>query len=191
MMPTMSKMTRSHERRTGSSEKYSAPKATTMSGMEITTTISQSMRTASARCQKPAYSSALGELDQLLAKVLTLEERDEALRRVLQAFHHGLAVLQFPFRDIGGQRLERLAVAVLPVEHDHSLDADAVHQHRSPVLDGVRLLRVVIRDQPAHHQSREEIHLAQHTVQDLAADVVEIDVDTFRTGFLQRRGKIA
>src|SRR5215212_4868517 len=109
MMPTMSAMTRSHERRTGSSEKYSAPKASTMIGMEITTTISQSMRKASARCQKPAYSSALGELDQLLAKILTLEQRDQALRRVVQTFDHRLPVLELSFGHVTRQRLERLA----------------------------------------------------------------------------------
>src|SRR5512138_224694 len=157
-----------------------------MIGIAITTTISQSTRSATARCQKPAYSkrgsarlrasgsgrsregggipspkrgsTRSGELDQLLAKIFALEERDQPAGRVLQPLDHRLAVLQSTLAEVAGKRAERLAVAFLPVEHDHALQPDAVHEHRAPVADRVSLGRVVVGDESAHHHARMQVH---------------------------------
>src|ERR1044071_2216165 len=190
-----------------------------MIGIAITTTISQSMRSATARSQKAAYSkrgsarscaggsarawagggipspkrgsTRSGELDQLLSKIFALEERDQAAGRALQPFEHRLAVLESTLAEVAGKRVERLAVAFLPVEHDHALHAQSVDEDRAPVAHAVGVGRVVVRDRAADDDTAEQVRARQHGVEDLAADIVEVHVDALRTGLLKRRGEIA
>src|SRR6185295_7336064 len=190
-----------------------------MIGIAITTTISQSMRSATARCQKPAYSkrrsarprasgcgssregggvpspkrgsTRSGELDQLLSKIFTLEERDQAAGRVLEPLDHRLAVLQSTLAEVAGKRVERLAVAFLPVEHDHALHAQPVDEDGAPVAHAVGVARVVVRDRAADDDAGEQVRARQHGVEDFAADIVEVHPDAIRAGLLQRRGEIA
>ena len=45
-------------------------------------------------------------------------------------------------------------------------------------------------DQAAHRNPRERVEQRKHRLEHRAADVLEIDVDAFRAGFLQLRGKL-
>src|SRR6267378_1444147 len=112
-----------------------------------------------------------GQLDQLLAEVLAAEQRDEAPGRVLEAFDDRLAVLELALREVLAERLQRLAVALLPVVDDHALHLDAVDEHEAQVLHRVRLGRIVVGDH--------------------AADVVEVDIGALRARGLQISMKIA
>ena len=56
---------------------------------------------------------------------------------------------------------------------------------------GTRGLGVVIlRDQAAHRYARERVEQRKHRLEHRAADILEIDVDAFRAGFLESRGQI-
>src|SRR5512146_15906 len=144
------------------------------------------------RFQKPTYSSpesgagggaGSGELDELFSKVASLEEREEALGRVLDTLDHRLAVLQLALREIPGERLHALGVAVLPVEHDHALHLDPVADQNAKVLVAVGL--VALGDTAADDDSGAQRHQLQHRFEHFAADVVEVHVGAFRTGLAQ------
>src|SRR5687768_706115 len=66
-----------------------ASKNRMLTGADTTKKIIQSMAKASSRTPNPAWS---GKLHQLLAEILSLEERDQPLGRVVQPFDHRLAV---------------------------------------------------------------------------------------------------
>ena len=108
-----------------------------------------------------------------------------ALRRVLDAVGDGFAVLDPALLDHAGELVPRLGIALVPVEHDHALHADAVDEDRADVLHLVGLGRVVARDQAADDDARERVHHRQDRVEDLAADVLEVDVDALGAGRLQ------
>src|SRR2546425_2609540 len=132
-----------------------------------------------------------GQLHQLLAEVLAAEQRDQALGRVLQALDDRLAVLELALREVLAERLERLAVALLPVEHDHALHLDAVDEHEAQVPHRVRLSRAVVGDHAADDDARKKVREPQHRVEDLAADVVEIHIGALRAGGLQVAMQVA
>src|SRR3954465_8760801 len=125
--------------------------------------MNMSIRKATKRFQKPTYSTeragaadaaVSGELDELLSKVPSLEERNEALRCVFEAFYDRFPIFQLAERKRLAQNLERLPVALFPVEHDHALHPDTVHEHRPHIFVPVGLRGVVLRNQPAHHDAR-------------------------------------
>ena len=60
---------------------------------------------------------------------------------------------------------------------DEAAQRDAVHEERGEVLHAVWLLRVVLRDEPAQRNARERVEAREHHVEDLAAHVLEVDVD--------------
>src|SRR5437870_7605656 len=97
-------------------------------------TISRRIRRRASGSSARALSA---ELYQLLAEVPAGEKVDQAARRILQAVHHGLAVSELALGEVAGERLQRLAVAILPVEHDHALDAQAVDQDGAPVAHAI------------------------------------------------------
>src|SRR6185436_913946 len=153
-----------------------------------TSRINVSMRVAAILFQNPTYSiraGASGELDELLAKIVALQQANQASRRGFDSIEHGLAVLELSCYDELEQRRVRFRVALDPVEHDHPLDLDPVDEDRAEHLDAVGLGRVVLGDQAADDDSRAKIHQAQQRVEDLAADVLEVDIDDFRARRLQ------
>src|SRR6266480_310764 len=176
-----------------SSEKYSVPNAITTSGPYTTRTTIESIRNAARRCQKPTYPGIApsGQLDQLLAEVAAAEQRDEASGRVLEALDDRLAGLELALREVLAERLQRLAVALLPVEHDHALHLDAVDEHHAQVLHRVGLGRVVLGDHAAEDDARKKVREAQHRIEDLAADVVEVDIGALRARGLQIANQVA
>src|SRR6185503_17919978 len=112
------------------------------------------------------------EFYQLLAKVSSTKQINQAARRILKSLHHGLAIVELAFGEVAAERLERFAVAILPVEHDHPLDAQAVHQDGAPIANPIRLGRVVVRERAAHDDAAEEVEPREQEIEDLAADVV-------------------
>ena len=77
-------------------------------------------------------------------------------------------------------------VAVGVVEDDNAFHARAVHQQREVVggtLDGSGV--VVLRDGAADDDAGPQVDARENGVENLAADIVEVDVDAARTVFLQ------
>src|ERR1700716_1023901 len=105
-----------------------------ISGTSTRVTMSESIRNARKRLQKPTYSTgstrgvsaagatrrASGELDELLAKILALQEPDESLGRVLQALRHGLAILDLAARDPADELGQRLRPQLHAVGDDEA-----------------------------------------------------------------------
>src|SRR5689334_18332346 len=83
--------------------------------------------------------ASLAESDQLLAEVFTLEQADKASRRIVDSLDDRLAVLELAGSVERLQALQRLVVAVLPVEYNHPLHPDALDQHRAQHLVAIRL----------------------------------------------------
>src|SRR4030081_3147471 len=111
-------------------------------GTSTTVTMSESIRNARKRLQKPTYSNetargASGELDELLAKILALQEPDESLGRVLQPFRHALAILDLAARDPADELGQRLRPQLHAVGDDEALHLDAVGEDRGEVLHAV------------------------------------------------------
>src|SRR6266851_5200351 len=125
------------------------------------------------------------KLHQLLAEIASREERDETLRRALQPLDNRLLVAQLPGGEARAEVRERFLVAVLPVEDDHALHADAIDENRAQRLVGVGLRRAVLGDEAADDHAREEVHPPEHRVEDLAADVLVVDVDSLRASLAQ------
>src|SRR5437868_5759303 len=147
--------------------------------------IGKKMMATRSACRSSRRPDGSVELDQLLAEILALEQGDESLRGVLDAVDDRFAVPELAFCVIAHQRLERLAVAILPVEYDHALHFDAVDEQRAERLVAIGHRRAVLGDEPAHDDPREPVHEPERRVEDLAADVLEVDVDAFRAGLAQ------
>src|SRR5712692_1736797 len=158
------------------------------SGTTTTNRMSASMAKAASRCQKPTYSC---EPDKLLPEILSLEKGDQPFGRVFDALDHRLAVFQLALREIARKRLQGFAIAVLPVEHDHALQLDAVDEHCPQILVAVGLGGVVFGDQAANHDARIRVRQPQRGVENLAAYVLEVDVDAFRACLLEAPMEVA
>ena len=79
-----------------------------------------------------------------------------------------------------------------PVEHDEPLHAQALGE------DGAEILRPrrgfgggIARDQTAERDATMDVHLQQDRVEDVAADVFEVDVDAVGAGSLEAGCEIA
>src|SRR5258708_30427203 len=131
------------------------------------------------------------ELHELLAEILALEQRDETRGGVVDSLDDRLAVLELALGEAARKARERFAVAISPVEHDHSLHPDAVDQHRAHVAVSIRLGEAVIPDQAADDDAREQVHEGQRRIEDLATDVLEADVHAPRTRLAQALLQIA
>src|SRR5690606_5548524 len=124
----------------------------------------------------PAKSFMSDQPHELLADVAPLQQPDEGLGRVLQPLRDRLAVLQLARGDQRAELAECLGPQLHALGDDEALDPQAVDQHRAEVLQRHRL-PVVAGDQPADRDPAEGIHPAQHRVERLAANVVEVAVD--------------
>src|SRR5690606_38381806 len=129
----------------------------------------------------------LAELHHQLADVLPLQQTDERFRRILQPLHYLLAILDLAVGVPSAHRLVELAVT-MPVIieddealHAHALFQDGLEQQRQAIRPVRQAGTVVLRDHTAHGYARIGIEQWQHRIEDLAADVLVIDVDALAT----------
>src|SRR5258708_27383724 len=101
------------------------------------------------------------ELHELLAEILALEQRDESRGGVVDSLDDRLAVLELALGEAARKARERFAVAISPVEHDHSLHPDAVDQHRAHVAVSIRLRNAVLREPAADADAPAQSHERQ------------------------------
>src|SRR5262245_45664563 len=136
-------------------------------GTMMASSSSVSMTIATSRFQKPTYSirrAASGELDELLAKIVASQQPDQPFGCGFDSLEHRFAVLELSRCDQLEQRGVRLGIALEPIEHDHPLHLDAVHQDRAEHPHAVRLERDVGRNQAADNDPRLEVHQPQQRV---------------------------
>src|SRR5690606_5790314 len=129
----------------------------------------------------------LADLHHQLAEVLPLQQTDEGFRRILQPLHYLLAILDLAVGVPSAHRLVELAVT-MPVIieddealHAHALLQDGLEQQRQAIRPVRQAGTVVLRDHTAHGYARIGIEQWQHRIEDLAADVLVIDVDALAT----------
>src|SRR5215472_15192959 len=90
-----------------------------------------------------------------------------------------------------GQRLDCLAITFFPIEYQHPLHANPIHQDRAQPLVTIWLGSVVLGDKPADDDAREAVHHREHRVEKHAADVLEVNIDTVRAGRTQALAHVA
>src|SRR6267143_4142050 len=113
----------------------------------------------------------LADLDEHLAGVLAAQQPDQRLRRLLQALHDVLAVLQLALAQPAPTVGEELRQPVGVIADEEATDGDAVDQHRREVRSRRHLGRVVLRDDAAERDARERVDVLQHRLEDVATDV--------------------
>ena len=128
------------------------------------------------------------QLDHALAAVFTREQPDQRLRRVLEARDDVFLDLQFAGRHPRLQVSERLVALRHVVHHDEALHDEPFHHDQAGHAAWTVCVRhaVILRDCTAASDAAVQIHLRQAGFQDVAADIVEIDVDAFGRGGAQR-----
>lgn len=133
----------------------------------------------------------LRNLQNALPEVLTLEHAQEAVDGIIDTVGDVVDALETAV----GDPLADVLVALFPpaddvgVEDQEALPAKAAAHDLRVVLDPVvvrRRLVVVRRDGAARHDPPEVVHVRDGHVQQLAPDVVVVDVDAVRRQSLQR-----
>src|SRR5687767_11706854 len=135
------------------------------------------------------------KLDQQLAEIAALQEADERRRSFLQPDHHILPVLQLAFVEPAADLAEEVVGLGGEIRDDEAaqrqaLDKDRVHQQRSAVRTRRQSGFIVVRDQPADRHPCEGVQKREDGVPDLAADILEIDVDALRASRSQAFAEI-
>src|SRR5262245_34813083 len=136
---------------------------------------------AAARLSGSGAGRVGTHLHEHLAGVATAQEPDERLGRAVEPIDDVLAVLQpplaYPATTIG----EELRHAIDVVADDEAADRHTIEQHGSEVRPGGQLGGVVLRDDAAERNTRKRVDEAQHGLEHVAADVVEVHVDPVGT----------
>src|SRR5262249_19968598 len=122
-----------------------------------------------------------------LAEVSPLEQADEGLRRLFEAFNHILAIAHATLVDPPAHLFVKSRALLSELALDEAADAErlgqyAHHHRRQAVRAGEGFARVILRDESANRDAREVIEQRKDRVPNLAAHIFEIDVDTLGAG---------
>src|SRR6266513_2308571 len=123
---------------------------------------------------------ALDQPDKLFAEILAAQQADEGLGRIAQSLDHAFPVLEPPLPQPLLEILARGRVARGMIRNDETLQLHAVYQEGPDVFQAVGLGQVVLRNQPAQRDTGRPVQAPQRGVEDLAPDVLEMDVDAVR-----------
>ena len=117
-----------------------------------------------------------------------LQHADEGGRRILKPVSDVLAITDAPVGDPGTDSAQERRV-VLSGEFivDVAAQRKAFAQHfahggRQEIWSGSGTRGIILGDQPAYRHARKVIEQGQHSLPDGAADVLEINIDSLRTG---------
>src|ERR1051325_545765 len=138
----------------------------------------------------PAPSPS-ADLHHHLAEVFAGEELVQRLDELVDAgLDHVLFRLQLALGHPAGHGRDRLAVALGVVKHHEALHAGAVDEQAHVVGRSADGRGIVLADGAADTDAAVEGDLGQADVQDLAADVVEIDIDAVGRELAQAFGHV-
>src|SRR5438132_2637905 len=127
---------------------------------------------------------------QQLAEVLSLEQPDEGFRGMVEAVDDVLAVFEMAALDEWRDRGAELGLAVALVADDEALDLEPLAHHGAKIGAGARLAVVVFGNHAAHHDAAKVVEPRKHRLLHRAADILEIDVDAFGAGRIQRGAEV-
>jgi len=135
----------------------------------------------------------IAELQQLLAKVCAGEQPDDRLRRILKSLLQIDLVLELAFRVPLRHFGDRLRIARHKMKYQEAFHPGFLHYQAEIVFGPTgflspRLLYCEIRS--AQHDARAEGQSRERMIEDLAAHVVEIHIDTLRAMLGQRLADI-
>src|SRR5258706_2952669 len=134
-------------------------------------------------------SDSQHQLALVAARVQEIEDIGEGIEATIA---HVLADLQAAGRMPLAEFADRLGNAVDPIEDNEALQLEALRENISYILQPLRWRRGVVGgDQAAKRNASEQVHLREHGIEDLPADVLEVDVDALGAGGLEIGGEIA
>src|SRR3954465_5843322 len=122
------------------------------------------------------------EPDHPLAAVVARQQSDQRLRRVLEAVDDVLLHLQLPGCDPCLEVGERALAFLHVVHHDEAWHDEPFHHDQAghAARAVCRGRAVILRDRAAAGDAAVIVHLRQTGLENVAADIVEIDVDALR-----------
>src|SRR5436190_17151804 len=127
-----------------------------------------------------------------LAGVLAGEEHVDRGRGREESLHQVHAIVDLAFRGPHAELQRSLGEARQEIDHDEALHAEPLGDDPEDVARAGRALRLAVsRDHPARDDAAEVLHVLERGVEDVAADVVEVDVDAFRTRLTERTADVA
>src|SRR5260370_31010796 len=131
---------------------------------------------------------------QLLAEIGALQQSHERSGRAVQTLRDEFAMPDLALAHPSRHVLEKIRMPRGEIADDKASDIQPFcqyrpHHRRGPFRRSC-LAVVVMRDQAAHRHARERIEQREYRFEHLTSDILEIDVDAFRAGFLQLRREI-
>src|SRR6266849_512031 len=139
------------------------------------------------RSGRPGGASGVRHFDHELAVVLAFEELEQRVRKRFQTLHDVLARLELAGGAPAGHFAQRFAIPLRIVEHQKALHPRAIDEQRSVIgraLDRTRI--AVLRNRAADDHPRTARELSERGIEDVAADVVEIDIHAPRAMLSER-----
>src|SRR5437868_10656732 len=127
-----------------------------------------------------------GEPYHLLAEIAARQHVDERGRSRLETLGDRLAEFEAAGAEPFHQLVERLVAPRQVAADAEALQHDTLVEEDADVAQALTTFwafaAVVLRDLSADRHARIHIEARQHGIEDVAADIVEIDVDTLRCG---------
>jgi hypothetical protein len=140
----------------------------------------------------PQYQPLI-DLDNLLSKLLALQQSKKCLGHSLNATENIFLEADFPCLLPGGQALQCFTPPVPPVKNQKTMHAGPGDDHvRHKPFPDVRLAEPVGKgNTAANHNPCSNAQIFHDRVMDRSSRIVEEDVDAQRAGVLHRRRKVA
>lgn len=129
-------------------------------------------------------------LDKGLAEIAALQHIQEGLRAVLDSLGDAFAILHATVSDVSRDLFQKGAEPVVVIGDDETADGKALCQNQAPQPGQAvgtfghghaHPAEIILADHATDRNASPDIHQRHHAVQRLAADILEIDVDTVRT----------
>src|SRR5580700_12296343 len=138
-------------------------------------------------CTCQPARSICGDFENQFSEVLPFEQFQKSVGKGLESFHNILARGELARRHPARHFLGSLGVAVGVVKDQHAFHGRAIDQQREIVaraLDGTGI--AVLRDSTADYDASATRKVRESSLEDVTADVVEIEVDPLRASLPQR-----
>src|SRR5947207_4683656 len=145
---------------------------------------------SSLRSTQPTPTALLGgrgKPHHLLADIAAGQHVDERSRSRVETLRHRLAKLEAASAEPVHQLLERLVPPREVGADAETLQLDGLVEDDADVAQALTLAAIVLGYLSAHGDARIHVETRQHGIQDVSADVVEIDVDTLGRGLGEGR----
>jgi hypothetical protein len=131
-------------------------------------------------------TSEVGNVDDLLSKILSVQQSNERIGSSSDALGLINAVddllLDQQLFDIAE---EILKVLLMEISNNETPDGQSLADNVHEVLDAIGLTGIVLRDHSTCDDSSVDVEVIQRGLQSLASDVLKVNVDTLRRQLLE------